>query len=285
METNGAQVGQALAIDIFLHARNALIVDIDETEDVRSGWATRIETALFRAEAYARHAERHDLALLARRQPALDPDEARAAFQALVCRFPVEVRQHGGQHFDGFVRIDDLARFGIERRGLDIGGENFAVPVEDIRARCQLLDSRPCIILIFAADDAEIDELSTHHTIDADKTGDGHPQAIACAVAVLLARADKRHVAGQLFIANRLNTVTCLHVLFSERSQPHDQCLAPLFLTLPVVMASFSSTPLASSSSLPEMIFWISSTGRSGISLTPRRSCSASIGWRLSSFS
>src|SRR5690606_33692152 len=87
-KTNGAQVGQALAVDIFLHASNALIVDIDETEDVRSGWATRIETALFRPETDARYAERHDLALLARRQPALDPDEARAAFQALVCRFP-----------------------------------------------------------------------------------------------------------------------------------------------------------------------------------------------------
>src|SRR5690606_12350563 len=99
-----------------------------ETAEVRRGWATRIETALFRPETDARHAERHDLALLARRQPALDPDEARAAFQALVCRFPIEVRQHGGQHFDGFVRIDDLARFGIKRRRLDIGSENFAVP-------------------------------------------------------------------------------------------------------------------------------------------------------------
>src|SRR5690606_25905846 len=128
-------------------------------------------------------------------------------------------------------------------------------------------------------------KLAAHHAIDADKAGDSHPEAIARAIAMLLARADKRHVAGQLFIADRLNTVICLHILFSEKSQPHDQCLAPLFLTLPVVMASFSSTPLASSSSLPEMIFWISSTGRSGISLTPSTSCSASIGWRLSSFS
>ncbi len=86
---------------------------------------------------------------------------------------------------------------------------------------------------------------------------------------MLLTRTNKRHIAGQLFIANRriaviqiwtaiktLALVEVLLVLFGKSElQPHDQCLAPFFLMLPVVVASGTRTPLATSSSLPEISF------------------------------
>jgi len=54
--------------------------------------------------------------------------------QTLICRFPIKIGQHRRQHFDGFVGIYDLARLCIERSRLDVGREDFAVAVENIRA-------------------------------------------------------------------------------------------------------------------------------------------------------
>src|SRR5690606_15041745 len=99
------------------------------------------------------------------------------------------------------------AWFGIKRCRLDVRRKDFAVAVENIRPRRQVLNRGTCTLFVFTAYDAEIDKLATDDTIDAHKTGDGHPKPVACTIAVLLARSDKSHVAGQLFIANRLNTV------------------------------------------------------------------------------
>jgi hypothetical protein len=42
---------------------------------------------------------------------------------------------HRGQKFLRLVDVDQLARFGEQRRRLDVGGENQAVAVEDVRPR------------------------------------------------------------------------------------------------------------------------------------------------------
>ena len=67
---------EALVVDLFLDARDALIVDVDGAEHVRGGGAARIEAPVLDAEADAGNAELVDRLLLARRDLALDPGEA-----------------------------------------------------------------------------------------------------------------------------------------------------------------------------------------------------------------
>ena len=73
--------------------------------------------------------------LLLRRDLALDPDEALLRVEALAQFVGVDVGQNGGDEFDRFVLVDDVARLGEDRHGLDVGGENIAVAVEQIGAR------------------------------------------------------------------------------------------------------------------------------------------------------
>ncbi len=47
----------------------------------------------------------------------------------------VEIRQDRGEQFNRFVDIDDLARFGEQRRRLHVGREDFAVAVENVGPR------------------------------------------------------------------------------------------------------------------------------------------------------
>ena len=141
------QVGQPLLVDVFLHAGDALVVDIGQTKDMRGGRAARIEAALLGAEADARHAERHDVGLLLRRQLALQPDEAGAALQLVIGLLDLEIRQHRRQLLDRLVGIDDAARLGEQRRGLDVGGQNLAVAVDDIGPRRGHAARRPAAVV------------------------------------------------------------------------------------------------------------------------------------------
>ena len=112
---------------------------------MRSSGATRIETGLLRAKANAWNSQRHDLALLLRRQSALEPGKACAALQAAIGLFEIEIGQHCRKQFDGFVRVDDLAWLGIKRSGLDIGCQDFAIAVENIGTRCKYRAGRAII--------------------------------------------------------------------------------------------------------------------------------------------
>jgi len=47
----------------------------------------------------------------------------------------VEIGQRRGQKFDGLVLVDDPPRLGEQARRLDVGGEDLAVAVDDIRPR------------------------------------------------------------------------------------------------------------------------------------------------------
>ena len=49
----------------------------------------------------------------------------------------VDVGQHGGDEFDRLVLVDDVARLGEHRHGLDVGGEDGAVAVEQIGPRAR----------------------------------------------------------------------------------------------------------------------------------------------------
>ena len=47
-EAGGMQIAEPVVVDIFLHAGDALVVDVDQADDVRGGRTARIEAALLR---------------------------------------------------------------------------------------------------------------------------------------------------------------------------------------------------------------------------------------------
>ena len=65
----------------------------------------------------------------------LQPDEAGAALQLVVGLLVVDVGKHRRQLLDRLVGIDDAARFGKQRRRLDVGRQHFAVAVDDVGPR------------------------------------------------------------------------------------------------------------------------------------------------------
>ena len=129
------RVGQALLVEIFLHAGDADIVLVDIAEHMGADRPVRIDALVFRQEADARQAEVEDLRLFLRRDLALDPDEALFRAEPLAQLLGVDVRQHGGDQFDRLVLVDDPVRLGEHRHGLHVGGEDFAVAVEKIGPR------------------------------------------------------------------------------------------------------------------------------------------------------
>ena len=98
----------------------------------------------------------------------------------------VEVRQDAGDQLGRLVRIDDVARLGVERGHLDVGGEDLAVAVDEVgpaggdrRVRVVGAPALP------AVEDAEHDQPA-----DDDQIGDGehrHHQRDAAAHLVLAA--------------------------------------------------------------------------------------------------
>ena len=75
------------------------------------------------------------LRLLARRDLALDPDEALLGAELVAQLARVEVGQHGGEQLDRLVLVDDVARLGEDRDHLDVGRQHLAVAVDDVGPR------------------------------------------------------------------------------------------------------------------------------------------------------
>src|SRR5258706_3728386 len=134
-ETGAVQIGKTAAVDPFFDAGNALIVDIDVTNDVREFIAVRIDAFVLSQESDAWNAEAVHLPLLGRRDVPLEPGKTALRSEPLAHLAAVEVSQHTGQEFGCLVGIDDAPRLREQRRGLQIGRENFAVAVEDIGPR------------------------------------------------------------------------------------------------------------------------------------------------------
>ena len=101
------QVGKAVAVEPFLDAGNALVVDIDVADEVRDLGAVRIDALVLVEEADARQADADRSPLLLRRDVALEPDEAALGAEPLAQLRGVEIRQHGGEQLDRLVDIDD----------------------------------------------------------------------------------------------------------------------------------------------------------------------------------
>jgi hypothetical protein len=99
---------------------------------------------------------------------------------------------HGGEHFDRLVRIDDLVRLGIERNSADVGGEDFAVAVDDIGARGHQVVGRADRGDAFRRGHAILHEAPADDRIDHAEAADDDGDAAAGLRARALARALRR---------------------------------------------------------------------------------------------
>jgi hypothetical protein len=94
----------------------------------------RIQTPALALEGEAGKAEAVDRVLLLGRQVALDPDEAPLRLQARQHRGVIQLGQHPGELRCRFGGVQDHFRIGVQRGGAQIGGQQLAVTVDDIRA-------------------------------------------------------------------------------------------------------------------------------------------------------
>ena len=134
-EARVLQVVQERAVDVLFHAGDAVIVDVDAAEHMRSGRSAGIETAVLDAKADAGNTELMDGLLLPGRDLSLDICELGVARQNLPQSSAVEVGKDGGDHLRRLVGVDHVARLGEERGGADIGGERLPVAVDYVGAR------------------------------------------------------------------------------------------------------------------------------------------------------
>ena len=87
----------------------------------------------------------------------------------------VDLGKHGRQFLDRLVSVDDAARFGKQRRGLDVGRQHLAVAVDDVRpgsGHPALRAARHVGIL-----QAEIDQSAGNRRIDGEEHRHGHDDA------------------------------------------------------------------------------------------------------------
>ena len=161
------QVGKAVAVEPFLHPGDALVVDIDQADQMRDFGAGGIDPLVLAQEADAGNAEAVNFLLLLRRDFALQPDEALLRRQPVAHFAGVEIRQRRGQKLDRFVLVDDPARLAEQARRLDVGGEHLAVAVDDIRPRGRdgVLRRGPARA-VAVADGREHDQPPADHRID-----------------------------------------------------------------------------------------------------------------------
>ena len=92
-EAGAMQIGQTVAVQPLLHAGDALVVDVDQADQMRDFGAGRIDALVLAQEADAGNAETVNVLLLLRRDFALQPDEALARRQAVAHFAGVEVGQ------------------------------------------------------------------------------------------------------------------------------------------------------------------------------------------------
>ena len=134
-EARAMQIGEPVIVEPFLHPGDALVVDVDEADQVRDLGAGRIDPLVLAQEADAGNAETVDVLLLLRRDLALQPDKTLFRRQAVAHFAGVEIGQRRGQKLDRLVLVDDAARLAEQARRLDVGGKDLAVAVDDIRPR------------------------------------------------------------------------------------------------------------------------------------------------------
>src|SRR5262249_61412235 len=108
-EAYAMEVGKPAAIKPFFDPRDALVVDVDEADQVRDFRAVGIDALVLGQEPDARDAETMGLLLLPCREITLEPGEATPRAETLAHLGRIEIGQHGGEQLGGLVHIDELA--------------------------------------------------------------------------------------------------------------------------------------------------------------------------------
>ena len=122
-------------VDVFLDARDALVVDIDGAEDVAGEAARGIGAAKLVAKGEARKPEIVHLLCNFGRETAAHPDEAARAIGKRAPQFRrVEIGQNRCELLDEFVAVENDGRVGEKRGRLDIGRKQAAIAVDDVGA-------------------------------------------------------------------------------------------------------------------------------------------------------
>jgi hypothetical protein len=129
------QRGQPVAVEPLLHAGDTLIVGVDVADEMRHLGAVRVGALVFAEEANARQALPVDFPLLLGSDVTLEPNEAALGRQPLAQFRGINIGQVRGEQFDRLVDIDEPARFAVKRRHADVGCQNLAAPIEDVRTR------------------------------------------------------------------------------------------------------------------------------------------------------
>ncbi|MGY3456969.1 hypothetical protein ACVWW5_002419 [Bradyrhizobium sp. LM3.4] len=180
-KTCAVEIGQPLIVEPLLHAGDALVVDVDETDEVGDLVAGRIDALVLAQEADAGNAELVDVLLLLRRDLTLEPDEALARRQALANLDLVEVGHGGGQELDRLILVDDAARLPEQARRFDVGREDRAVAIDDVgpRGRDHLL-RRGAARAVGVGADREHHEPAADQGVDRDEGEHRQADARAC---------------------------------------------------------------------------------------------------------
>ena len=90
------------------------VVDIDVADDVRDFGTVRVVALVFVQETDAGQALTIDLALLLRRDVALEPNEAALGGEPFAQFSGIEIGQIGGQELRRLIDVDQTARLGVE---------------------------------------------------------------------------------------------------------------------------------------------------------------------------
>ncbi len=170
-----------IIVDEFLDAGEALVVDVDQADDVAGGGAGRIDAAILLDEAETGQPELVDLALLLRRQLALDAHEAAALPQPGAEILGIDVGQHAGDLLGQFVDVDHPRRIGIERRALDVGGEQSPVAIENVGTVDRRGDVVEAAGALAGVGEAKRDQAAADQD-EAERKGEtGEPEPVAAA--------------------------------------------------------------------------------------------------------
>src|SRR4029079_10762800 len=112
----------------------ALVIDVDQTDQMSDFVAGWIDPLVLAQETNSGHAESMNFLLLLGRDFALEPDESFFGRQPLAYFSTIKIRQGRREQFDRFVLVDDPARLAEQAWRLYVGGEYFAVAIDDIRS-------------------------------------------------------------------------------------------------------------------------------------------------------
>ncbi len=130
-QSHSPQIGQALLVEIPLHAGQSLIVDIHVAENMRRSARAGIEATFFRSEAYAGKAKGQDVSLLPRRSWRRNHWKPLSILEFLWVSLQSRLDDEC-EFLHHFVGVDDATGVCIEGDHVQVGSKELAVMIDDV---------------------------------------------------------------------------------------------------------------------------------------------------------